>query len=666
MQQELEKLEAEIARHNFLYFDQNSPEIDDATYDELKQRLIKLRQEVGSLTLKVGSEPNSRFNKIAHTTPMLSLENAFNDDDMIKFYDKISRLISPNDKIEFICEPKIDGLSFAAVYSGGKLQYALTRGNGIYGEDITANFRTIVGIPLEIDCRGPIEVRGEVYMNKEDFLSLNAERRCKNEQEFANPRNAAAGSLRQLDYRVTASRNLRYFVWGGSCQDFATEQEFLLKLIDLGFKVTENIVCQDIKELRFYYQQMEAKRSSLEYDIDGVVYKINNYQIQQNLGSTTNAPRWAIAHKFAAETATTVIEHITVQVGRSGVLTPVAELQPVNIGGVLISRATLHNFDEIARHDFRIGDTVVVKRAGDVIPKVVKVKHSLRPENSSIYQIPLTCPSCGGIVGRDDDDGAIYRCYQTGSCPEQLIMKMTHFVSQNGMNIMGLGENQIRQLYQNKLLENIYDIARLPQNQQKIEQIAALPGFGPKSVVNLLESIDYSCKNIKLGNFIYSLGIRHVGLNIANIIAKHYGTWNNFRVLTSNQDPASELAAISGIGPKIANSVVEYMENYNNLLILDDLTPILKIIDYSNRQVYSSELSNKTLVFTGSLTNITRVIAKELAEKAGAKVSSSVSSATDYVVAGTDAGSKLEKALQFGIKIISEKDFMLLVKKSDD
>ena len=683
IQMELLRLEAEIARHNLLYFDQNAPEIDDATYDGLRQQVAKIHQEianistnnlefkgnnskvcqnksdirekdrkniesigsigndensqnignidndedsgntlpasdlVGNNTTKknggnttidtteknsrnifkamllhnpkgenpansipslVGAEPNVRFNKIAHTTQMLSLDNAFSESDLLKFYDRVLRLImqdqdalnhlssifnsadeqinldtatkkqpinlatnsvstpilkleqdldpvlqirsnpepqhdhaatskpdsqdhaenskaatsnleqqhdhAANQKnsmskqeqslkynLEFICEPKIDGLSFAAVYNNGVLQYALTRGNGIYGEDITANFRTIVDIPLTIAYDGMIEVRGEVYMNKADFLRLNSEQRTKGEQEFANPRNAAAGSLRQLDHSITAARNLRYFAWGGSCSNIISERELLMKFKSLGFNVVEHRICQNIEQLESYYKQMEEKRSSLEYDIDGVVYKIDDLQTQQNLGTTSNAPRWATAYKFAAETATTVIKHITVQVSRSGVLTPVAELQPVNIGGVLISRATLHNFDEIQRHDFRIGDTVVVKRAGDVIPKVMKIKPSLRPENTRAYRIPIACPSCEGRVQKDSYDGAIYRCYQTSICPEQLIMKMVHFVSQNGMNIMGLGENQIRQLYKDQLLETAFHIVLLPRDQEKLKKI---------------------------------------------------------------------------------------------------------------------------------------------------------------------------------------------------
>ncbi|CAL7962504.1 DNA ligase [Alphaproteobacteria bacterium] len=675
----VERLKREVAKHDELYHSKNAPMISDHEYDQLRLKLdaaVLAQQEheqpnVDNLFFKpVGALPDNRFAKIEHKKPMLSLDNAFTDKDVREFIGRAQKQLAiGNDNLTFVCEPKIDGLSFSAVYDKGKLIYAATRGNGVYGEDITQNMIVIEGMPQVVGVMTEFEVRGEVYMTKKNFLSLNEKRKEQGDSLFANPRNAAAGSLRQLDNSITAKRNLRYFVWGGFVPGVNEQFELLHVLRGLGFRVNENIiVTSNLDEMFSYYKHMCEQRASLPYDIDGVVYKINNFSIQDKLGCTSQFPRWAIAHKFPGEIAITTITNIIIQVSRNGTLTPVAELQPINIGGVLVSRATLHNAEEILHHDFRIGDTVAVKRAGDVIPKVLYVDLSKRPAGTIPYQFPVHCPVCGSLVQNAEEEIA-KRCSGGMHCAAQIIEGMVHFCSRNAFNIVGLGDSQIKQLYEWNIIQNALDIVLLKSINTTLEvPLDKRFGWGKKSVQNLFESIDRaSC--IKLDSLIYALGIKHVGLETVRLLAEYYVDFSTFLSHVYNNDDAiAELTAIKGVGEKTAKEIVSYFHNEINRKFIDELVQHIFVKSSSDEHTQITSVPNakyplhgKNIVFTGELGKYTREEVKKIAANMGAQVSNTISSKTDYVVVGSNPGSKFEKAVAKGIKILDESKWDALI-----
>ncbi len=665
---EIKRLSDLVVYHNIQYFEKNSPQISDAEYDKLYHRLVAIEKkfphlkEKNSPTQKISSV-SSKFNKIKHSKPMLSLANAFNEEDIIDFIEKIQRFLGVNDFFELCCETKIDGLSFAAKFEQGKLLYAATRGDGYVGEDITNNIKQVIDFPSTIDYQGVLEVRGEVYMDHRDFYKLNEAQKSNKEEEFANPRNAAAGSLRQLDSSITAKRNLRYFVYAvGECEKkFNTQIELLEGLSNLGFKVNNTkILAESIEDVKRFYKQAELDRANLSFDIDGLVYKINDLSLQSRLGFVGKNPRWAIAHKFPAEQAITKLMKITVQVGRTGALTPVAELEPINIGGVLVSRASLHNYDEIERKDFRIGDYVIVQRAGDVIPQVVEVVIEKRLDDLEKFKFPKHCPSCGASVVREEEE-AVIRCPRGLLCPAQSIEHLIHFVSKAAFDIAGLGEKQLILFVEKKMISNVLDIFSLKNYADKIK---GLEGFGEKSVSNLLDAIEKS-RNINFDRFIYSLGIRTVGIVTAKLLAKNYANfanwYNNMLMIKDGVIQAeNDLNNIDGVGDKTIFMIKEFFLDDLNCSIIEKLCQIVNINPYEETTA-NYEFAGKTIIFTGSLEKMSRNEAKSKAESLGLKVLSSISKNTDFVVVGEEAGSKLKKAQDLGLKILNEEDWFKLI-----
>lgn len=667
--EELERLTKVLQYHNQLYYEKNSPVISDSEYDKIFQRQLQIETKFPQL-LKADSPTqkitpvSSKFTKITHSRPMLSLANAFSKEDLIDFIDRIQRFLNINYFPQICCEAKIDGLSFAAKFENGKLVNAATRGDGYVGEDITENLKQVLNFPTSISSTDLLEVRGEIYMTHEDFYRLNEIQLEKNDHQFANPRNAAAGSLRQLDSRITASRNLRYFVYslGESKIKPNSQIELLEYLNKFGFKInTTYKLCNSLEEIMEFYSMMEDERSKLPFDIDGIVYKINDLALQERLGFVGKNPRWAIAHKFPAEQATTKLLDITVQVGRTGALTPVAELEPINIGGVLVSRASLHNQDEIDRKDIRIGDTVIVQRAGDVIPQVVSVKLEQRSNNSVKFYLPSTCPSCNSNVIREEEE-AIIRCPSGLTCPAQALEHLCHFVSKDAFNVDGLGERQLAFLMEENYIKSPADIFNLQQYQNQLKEFE---GWGEKSVLNLLSAIEKS-KSITLAKFIYSLGIRSVGIVTAKLLAKNYLSFSNWfsamLKISKNDIEAEEfLNNMDGIGNKTIFMIGEFFVDQTNCQIIEALSTIVYIENYIESDK-SSILSGKTIIFTGSLLQMTRSEAKAKAENLGMKVLSTVSKNTNYVIAGDEAGSKLKKAKELGLDILSESQWLELCK----
>ncbi|KIE04128.1 DNA ligase [Candidatus Jidaibacter acanthamoeba] len=670
LSEEIANLQKEIRHHDYLYYNLNSPEISDAKYDELRKRLEALEKELkrqgGQSTLDlVGFEPDRRFKKVKHTYPMLSLANAFEMTDIEEFITKVNRFLGlPEDNsLDLCCEPKIDGLSFAAVFEKGKLVRGATRGDGEFGEDITQNLKQVISFPEQVELKEDFEVRGEVYMLKSDFLKLNEIQEKSNKQIFANPRNAAAGSLRQLDSSITKSRNLRYFIWSGDIGGVSTQHQLLNKLKDLRFCINSNIkVAGSVEEIEEYYKDIQFKRSSLDYDIDGVVYKVNDFVLQNRLGIVSRAPRWAIAHKFSAEKAITKIKNIIIQVGRMGTLTPVAELEPVNVGGVLVSRATLHNEEEIIRKDFRIGDTVVVQRAGDVIPQVIEVILDHRPSDTKAFRLPDYCPICGSEVVKNPDEVA-KRCSGGLKCKAQVIEKLKHFVSRNAFNIEGLGEKQIEEFYHDNLVADPIDLFTLEERDIKADhKIMRREGWGKKSSENLFNAINKS-RVITLDRFIYALGIRHVGEVTAKLLAAHFSNIELLLNAFNVENIEDELTNIEGIGEVMAKEIIHFFKDDFNSNLIARLLEYITVLGYSFPKTGENEYSGKTFVFTGSLKNMTRSEAKAIAERMGAKVASSVSKSTNFVVAGEDAGSKLENAKKLGVSILPEEAWINIAKQ---
>jgi len=670
---ELESLAREIARHDRLYHEKDAPEISDAEYDSLRQRNTAIEARFPGLvrkdspSRKVGAAPAKGFGKVRHRIPMLSLGNAFSENDAVEFDAGIRRFLglTPDSPLEYVAEPKIDGLSCSLRYERGQLVSAATRGDGEEGEDVTANARTIASIPqaLHGDAPAILEVRGEIYMSREDFMALNERAEKAGEKPFANPRNAAAGSLRQLDPSVTATRKLSFiaYAWGEVSNPLAaTQWDALERLRALGFLPNEHVLCRSAADLAGYWQDMQERRPGLPCDIDGVVYKINDLALRERLGFVSRAPRWAIAHKFPPEQARSFVKDIIVQVGRTGVLTPVAVLEPISVGGVWVSRATLHNADEIARKDVRVGDMVIVQRAGDVIPQIVGVVPEKRPADAKPFAFPQTCPECKSPVIREEGVVA-YRCTGDFQCPAQAQEHLRHFVSRNAFDIAGLGEKTIAEFWAESILKSPVDIFLL---KNRLDAFKTREGWGEKSVENLLSAIE-ARKIIPLDRFIYALGIPQVGEATAKMLAANWENWPAF--MEAMQEPYEkahkELDDIEGIGGNMASGILAFFANPKNLAIVCDLEKILTITPFAKPAPTGSPVAGKTVVFTGTFSGMTRSEAKARAESLGAKVASSVSKKTDYVVAGIDAGSKLTDAGKLGVRILSEEEWTSLVSR---
>ncbi len=683
---ELEALAAEIAGHDQRYYGEDSPTISDADYDRLRQRNNAIEARFPELVRpdspsgRVGAAPSEKFSKVRHAVAMLSLGNAFNADDVADFERTIRRFLTlPDDEpLQFTAEPKIDGLSISLRYEGGKLAMAATRGDGAEGENVTANVRTIGQVPGEIkadDFPAVFEVRGEIYLSHKDFAEINEKQNQAGGKVFANPRNAAAGSLRQLDSSITASRPLKFFAYGwGETANLPgdTQWDVLEALKRWSFPVKDlTKVCDGVDELIAHHEAIEQQRASLGYDIDGVVYKVNRLDYQARLGFRSRTPRWAVAHKFAAEKATTVLEDIEIQVGRTGALTPVARLRPVTVGGVVVSNATLHNEDEIERKDVRIGDTVIIQRAGDVIPQVLGFVPEQRPADAVPYAFPEVCPACGSHAVREVNEktgkvDAVRRCTGGLVCPAQRVERLKHFVSRNAFDIEGLGDKVIAEFYTDGLIQSPEDIFSLEaRDQRSLKRLKDRDGWGETSVANLFAAID-ARRTIALDRFIYGLGIRHVGETTARVLARAYGDIEAFRsaMIQAAGDREGEAMAdlnnIDGIGTTVADAIVEFFGEPHNLKVVDGLLDHLTVEPLEAVDT-GSAVSGKTVVFTGALERMSRDEAKAMAERLGAKVSGSVSKKTDLVVAGPGAGSKLKKASELGIEVIDEDGWFALV-----
>ena len=679
--EELARLAAEIARHDALYHGQDAPQISDGDYDALVQRNRAIEARFPDLvrddspSRRVGSAAvaGSAFSKVTHALPMLSLGNAFSAEDVAEFVARVRRFLSLDEQepVAVMAEPKIDGLSASLRYENGQLVMGATRGDGTVGEDITQNLRTIDSIPLAL--RGEavpqvLEARGEVYMDRPAFFEMNARLEAEGAKPFANPRNAAAGSLRQLDASITAQRPLAFFAYalGETSEPVAASQsELLEQLAKLGFSTNPlSRLCSTVQDVLALYEDIYARRAELPYDIDGVVYKVDRFDWQSRMGFAGRAPRWAIAHKFPAEQAKTRLKQITIQVGRTGALTPVANLEPVTVGGVVVERATLHNQDELARKDIREGDLVVLQRAGDVIPQIVEVDPSARPDDSVAYKFPTHCPVCGAEAIRPQGE-AVRRCTNTLGCEAQALEQLVHFVSRSVLDIDGLGEKTIRKFYEDGLVKKPGDIFRLHQHR---ETILAMEGFGDKAM-DKLEAGVQAKRSIGLDKFLYALGIRQTGQATARLVALHVGSIHAFRRLTEQlnsddeverQQARDSLLDIDGIGGAMVDELARFFASAENRDIVNDLLGELEVSDVEAPKVEGSQLAGKTLVFTGTLSKMSRAEAKVKAESLGAKVSGSVSGKTDLLIAGAEAGSKAKKAADLGVTVIDEDEWLRL------
>jgi DNA ligase (NAD+) len=678
---ELKRLAETIAHHDRLYHEKDAPEISDADYDALRRRNGAIEKRFPALvradspSRRVGAAPATGFAKVTHAKPMLSLDNAFDEEDVRAFFQSVRNFFRRKEDLERVdpavievaAEPKIDGLSCSLRYEAGALVLAATRGDGIIGEDVTANVRTLKTVPHRLKGRGwpdHIEIRGEVYMERPGFFALNAEREKAGEPVFANPRNAAAGSLRQLDSSITASRPLKFFAyaWGeASAPIAATHWEAIEHFRRWGFAVNPlSKLCRGVEEVLAFHREMAAQRADLPYDIDGVVYKVNDLDLEERLGFAARAPRWAIAHKFPAQQAETKLIEIIIQVGRQGSLTPVAVLEPITVGGVVVQRATLHNEDEIQRKDIREGDTVIIQRAGDVIPQVVSVVAGRRPKGSKPYVFPHKCPICDSLAVREPGEAA-RRCTGGLICAAQAVERLRHFVSRDAFDIEGLGTKHIAEFWEDKLIKTPADIFRLDY-----DAIAEREGWGEQSAAKLRDAVD-ARRRIPLDRFIYALGIPQVGQQTARLLARHYRSfarWRHAMVASHDQegDAWRELNDIHGIGEDMATDIAGFFAEKHNLALLDELLGEVEVTDYEGARVATnSPLAGKTVVFTGTLTAMSRSEAKARAEALGANVSGSVSGKTDFLIVGADAGSKAEKAKALGVTTLSEDEWLALV-----
>ncbi len=694
---ELARLAKEIAYHDDLYYRQDAPEISDADYDALRERNAAIEARFPDLvrpdspSLRVGAAPSEAFAKVRHAVPMLSLENGFEEQDVFDFVDSVRSFLNwPADApLDMTAEPKIDGLSISLRYEHGNLTLGVTRGDGYEGENVTANVRTIHDIPKRVTAKNfpsVFEVRGEIYMSHSAFEALNKEQAAAGERLFANPRNAAAGSLRQLDPSITAKRPLKFFAysWGEAPELPADTQWGVYDAFKRwGFPVNPLMqLCHSAEALLGVYRRIEEERAALNYDIDGVVYKVDRLDLQRRLGFRTRTPRWALAHKFPAQKAMTVVRDIEIQVGRTGALTPVAKLEPVTVGGVVVQNVSLHNEDYIKGQDstgapirdgvdIRIGDTIIIQRAGDVIPQLVGVVLEKRKKGAKPYVFPTKCPVCGSHATREINpktgkEDAVRRCTGGLICPAQAMERLKHFVSRNALDIEGLGSKQIEAFYQEGRIMQPVDIFTLAaRDARSRDKLADKEGYGETSVRNLFAAID-ARREVPLERFIYALGIRHVGETTARLLARAYGTFEAFRTAMQaaakdrDGEAYKELDSISGIGETVADALAEFFAEAHNRKALDALLKEVTPLPFAGEEA-RSPVSGKTVVFTGSLERMTRPEAKATAERLGAKVAGSVSKKTDYVVAGPGAGSKLKEAQSLGVTVLSEDEWFELI-----
>ncbi|MEO0962118.1 MAG: NAD-dependent DNA ligase LigA [Pseudomonadota bacterium] len=683
---ELERLAQEIAAHDEAYHHDDKPVISDAAYDALRKRNTQIEKCFPALIRedspsgRVGAAPSEKFDKVQHAVAMLSLGNAFTDDDVKEFGLRVSRFLGlkADEELAYTAEPKIDGLSASLRYEKGELVMAATRGDGSEGENVTRNVQTIKDIPQTLKTKSPpdvFEVRGEIYMSHAAFAALNEQQEAAGKDPFANPRNAAAGSLRQLDPTITASRPLQFFAYAwGEVSDLATETqtEAVELLGSYGFPINPLMKrCVSTMDMIAHYHAIEEARSSLGYDIDGVVYKVDRLDWQARLGFVTRSPRWAIAHKFPAEQAITVLNDIEIQVGRTGALTPVAKLEPVTVGGVVVSNATLHNEDEIARKDIRIGDTVVVQRAGDVIPQVVRVLTEKRSGKEVPFKPLSACPVCGSHAVRDINEktgkeDVVRRCTGGLICEAQLVQRLKHFVARNALDIDGLGAKQVDAFHGLGWLHSPADIFKLNTHAEELKK---MDGWGETSVSNLMAAID-ARREPDLGRLIYGLGIRHVGATTGRLMARSYGTFEAFMsaMIAAGEDREGaayqELVGIDGVGDVVADALVEFFNEARNRDVIDALLAEVTPQEAEAIVADGSPVAGKTLVFTGTLEKMSRAEAKARAESMGAKVSGSVSAKTDLVIAGPGAGSKLKKAESLGVEVIDEDGWIEMASQS--
>jgi len=665
----IKELRELIRHHDYLYYVLNQPEISDYEYDKLYKELVELEKKYpefitpDSPTQRVSGEVVKEFKPVKHTSPMLSLDNTYSEQEIYDWAERISKYV-PLKELEFIVEPKLDGLSCSIHYVEGKLYVAATRGDGEVGEDVTLNVKTIKSVPLVLESKNVevpkfLEVRGEVIMFKKDFEKLNKELQAKGETAFANPRNAASGSLRQKDPKITAQRPLRFYVHSyGKIEDgpkIEKDDEFLEYCKKFSLPVIQHYkVLKTIDEVVKYCLEWQQKRDSLEYDIDGMVIKVNQLKYREKIGSTLKSPRWAIAYKFPARQATTIIKNVVMQVGRTGVITPVAELEPVECGGVIISRATLHNFDEIKRLGVKIGDTVLVERAGEVIPKIIKVIGSKRTGKEKEIEVPKKCPVCGSNVVKEEGEVA-YRC-PNSSCPAQVINSIIHFAKREAMDIEGLGESVAELLVERKLVKKLSDIYFLTK-----PQLLTLPLFKEKKATNLLTAIENSKKR-PLSRLLYGLGIRHVGEKAAYVLAQRFKTMD--RLMKAS---IAELQSIPEVGPVMARSIKEFFENKFTKEIIEDFKKAgVNMVETTSEEEkkFKQIFANMTVVFTGELDSMTRSKAEELVRQLGGNPSSSVSRSTSLVVVGRNPGSKYQKAKEYGVKMIDEQEFLKMLKEA--
>ncbi len=660
----VQSLRDKINDHNYRYYVLNDPLISDSEYDQLFRELENLEQKSPELvtqdspTQRVGTTPLKSFGTIQHSIPMLSLENAMDEDELRSFYERLQKGLNNKDKISIIAEPKLDGLGVELVYENGFFIHGSTRGDGITGENISQNLKTIPSIPLSLrtNKRNAIqllEVRGEVFMTKSGFDQLNKTRLAEGLDPFANPRNAAAGSLRQLDSKITSQRPLSIFCYEAgniNGETFNSHKEFLSALKDWGFPVNPEVkVVNNIDEMIVYHSNLENKRNTLPYEIDGTVFKVNKNEQRNVLGARSRSPRWAIAGKFKSQQVTTIVTDIIASVGRTGAITPVAKLNPVNVGGVIVTNATLHNQDEIIRKDVRIGDTVLIQRAGDVIPEIVKVIQGKRSSNTVQYFLPKLCPACEHEVFRPEGE-AISRC-QNLSCPAQVKGRIEHFISKSALDIDGFGEKLVNQLVDNKMIQTVDDIFKL-----NFQDLVNLERMAEKSAQNIIDAID-SSKKTTFNRFVYALGIRNVGSHLSKVIERAFNAnINDFINATFEA-----LEKIDEVGPIVAETITRFWKDRSNIDVVESCLALGMKLD-SGSELHSKKLENKIIVFTGTLTQFSRAEANAMTESHGGKSTGSVSKNTDYVVAGNAAGSKLNKAKKLGVAVLTEEEFLKLIK----